>query len=209
MNGFFAFFGKFILILLVIGLLVGGGYYLGTGKLPVPGYNPPGAVTTTAPVTSPGQTPTATPQPKQVVKAGVSSGLSFSLYSIEVPMDWKVTQQHEDEPSPMDTLTITKGTYSIKIFQAATGGAMCLYPGDPDFEGPSSRFTTFVPITTKDGTILRRGSTTGGGFTLCQQGTENYGQPTSYGHISYKTPVPADDAILKEMDGLIASLKKQ
>ncbi len=208
MNGFFAFFGKFIFILLIISVLIGGGYYLGTGTLsflPVPG-----AVTTTAPTPPAEYTPAP---PKQVVKAGVASGLSFSLYSIEVPNDWKVTQQHEDEPSPMDTLTLRRGTYSIKIYQAATGGAMCLYPGDPDFEGPSSRYDIFVPITTKDGTILRRGGTTGGsattgGFTLCQKGTENYGQPTGYGHISYATPVPTDETFLKEMDAIISSLKK-
>lgn len=198
-----------MLVILIMMLLAVGGYVLGRGNFSVV-YNPPGAVTTTAP------TPTLTPTPKatKTVSAGVASGLSFGLYTIDVPDAWTVKQEHEDEPSPMDTLTITKGTYSIKIFQAATGGAMCLFPGDPDFEGPSSRYDTFVAITTKDGTALRRGGTTATsgstrGFTLCQKGTETYGQPTGYGHINFTTPATPDLAILAEMDAMIASLMKR
>jgi hypothetical protein len=57
-NGWiFLFPGKFILILVVIGLVLGGGYYLGKGKLPFAQYQAPGAVTTIEVVT---QIPTPT-----------------------------------------------------------------------------------------------------------------------------------------------------
>lgn len=84
---------------------------------------------------------------------------------------------------------------------------MCLYPGDAPFEGPSSSYTAFVQLTTTDGIVLRRGGS-GSGFTVCQKGAENYGQPTGFGHMSYTTPVAPDEAMLKQMDDMIKSLKK-
>lgn len=219
MDKFFSIFGKLALVFIILGVLFGLGYYFGTGTLPFPTSPAPGAVTTTA-ISAPTEaeptqrvSPTAAPQTK-TVNAGVTSGLSFTLYTVEVPDTWTVAKEHEDEPSPMDTLTLTRGQYKIKIFQAATGGAMCLYTGDPDFEGPSSRYDTFVVITTKDGTALRRSGTTETsgatrGFTVCQKGSDgSYGAPTTYGHIGYTTPLTADPSILTEMDAIIASLSK-
>ena len=124
-----------------------------------------------------------------------------------MPEGWTPNHVTTNEGTWVDTLTITNGAYQIKIFQAATGGAMCLYPGDADFEGPSSRYEAFVELTTKDGILLRRGGTTKG-FTVCQKSTENFGQPTVFGHTSYTTPATADTAIVKQMDEMIASLKK-
>lgn len=206
MDKFFAFFGKAILVIVIVGGLAGGGYYLGrSGKLnfgaPAPA---PEAVTTSA--------PTLTPMPTSVTREvtaglGAESGLSFTKYTIDVPEGWTPNRVTTSEGTWVDTLTITNGTYQIKIFQAATGGALCLYPGDPDFEGPSSRYEAFVELTTKDGILLRRGGGTKG-FTLCQKNTENFGQPTVFGHASYITPVTPDTAIVKQMDEMITSLKK-
>ncbi len=217
---FFAFLGKTVLVLLVIGLLAGGGYYLGkSGKLSFGSPAPaPEAATTTNPEaeTSATPTPTATPSAKtKTVTAGLGadSGLSFTKYTIDVPEGWTPNHTYTNEGTPLDTLTITNGAYQIKIFQAATGGAMCLYPGDADFEGPSSRYDTFVDLTTKDGVKLRRGGTIAAsgakrGFTVCQKGTEMFGLPTGFGHTGYTTPLTPDEAMLKDMDAMIASLKK-
>lgn len=221
---FFTFFGKAVLVLLVVGGLAGAGYYLGkSGKLSLGNAMPvPEAVTTTDPnqesitnTLTPTASATATPKATKTVTAGLGaeSGLSFTKYSMQIPEGWVTNHTYTNEGTPVDTLTITNGAYQIKIFQAATGGAMCLYPGDADFEGPSSRYDTFVNLTTKDGIVLRRGGTvaasgTKRGFTVCQKGTESYGQPTGFGHTSYSTPLTPDEAILKEMDGMISSLKK-
>lgn len=151
-------------------------------------------------------------KPTTIISAGLGkdSGLSFTKYQITVPEGWTPDHVTTNEGTWADTLILTKGTTKLKIFQAATGGALCLYQGDADFEGPSSRYDTYVAITTTDGVILRRGSTKGSssGYTMCQKGTDSYGQPTVFGHMSLTTTLSADDALLTEVDGMIATLKK-
>lgn len=142
--------------------------------------------------------------------AGVSksAGLSFDNYSIITPSDW--ISKKESQTNMDERLTLSKGEYSISIFQAATGGALCLYPGDADFEGPSSKFEVFTTLTTKDGRILRRsGDKKGTTFTICQKSPDNsYQQPTNYGHISVKLAADFTPEILTEVDSIISSLKK-
>jgi hypothetical protein len=221
MDKLFSLFGKFMLILFIVGTLVGGGYFVGTR------YNLFGKGVSVTPTpkdaleTEPTPQDFSAPPPppamsKQLVSGGVppSGGLSFFQYTIAVPTDWVVSRE-SNESVPVDTVTVTKGEYQIKIFQAATGGAMCLYPGDPAFEGPSSAYDTFVDLTLKDGTILRRSGTNAvgpsgkRGFTVCQKSIyDNYQQPTPYGHASYNTPATPDQTILTEMDAIIASFEK-
>jgi hypothetical protein len=223
MEKFFSFFGKAVLVILVVGTLAGGGYYVGkSGKFSIGLTTPaPEAVSTTNPETtttlamSPSTSTTPTAMAKTMITAGLGkeSGLSFTKYTIEVPEGWTPAHTTTNDGTYVDTLTIVKGAYQVKIFQAATGGAMCLYPGDADFEGPSSKYETFVDITTKDGIILRRGGSIAAngpsrGYTLCQKGSESYGQPTGFGHTGYTTPITPDANVLLEMDGMIKSLKK-
>lgn len=224
MEKFFAFFGKLMLGIVLVAALAGGGYYLGKSGTIDLGLSTsiPAAVSTTSPdaVSSQEETvtttsPTTTSAPTKTITAGVSadSGLSFSRYTMQIAAGWTDIHTAENIGTPIDTLTITKGQYEIKIFQAATGGALCLYPGDADFMGPSSRYDTYVDITTADSLTLRRGTTNAvngakRGFTFCHKGPESYGQPTTFGHMSYTTPITPDAAILKEMDGMIQSLKK-
>jgi hypothetical protein len=224
MEKFFTFFGKLMVGIVVIAALAGGGYYLGkSGTIDLGLSTPaPEAVSTTSPDALPTQrdtmpitNPTTTSTPTKTITAGVSadSGLSFSRYTIQVADGWTDIHTSENTGTPIDTLTITKGQYEIKIFQAATGGALCLYPGDDDFMGPSSRYDTYVDITTADTFTLRRGTTntvngTKRGFTFCHKGPENYGQPTTFGHMTYTTPLSPDANTLKEMDGMIQTLKK-
>ena len=212
MDKLFAVFGKLAIILLVVGAVAGGAYYYGVKK--------------TAPVSSPTQTaasvgtetptPPASPKATKTVEGGVpkSAGLSFDLYTIKVPVEWVVTK---DTSTPAyEKLTITKGAYQLTIMQGATGGAMCLYPGDPDFEGPSSRYTKFVELKTQDGRAVRRSGTDDPpyqgkvGFTVCQENVEgDFGQPTNYGHVGYSLPTGFDNEILLEMDAMVTSLKKK
>lgn len=226
MEKFFSLFGKFVLIVLVISALAGGGYYLGrSGKVSLGGQTQkPEAVSTTNPEEMPTPTTDIGLMPEKIPEEfkkpiimtaglGADSGLSFTKYQIAIAEGWTPDYTSENIGTPVDTLVIKNGAYEIKIFQAATGGAMCLYPGDADFEGPSSRYDTFVTFTTKDGVTLRRGGTnaasgTKRGFTVCQKGTETYGQPTVFGHISYTTPLTPDESMLKVMDEMIRGLKK-
>lgn len=211
MDKFFAVFGKLILVLLVLGLVGGGAYYYGQKKESPSSSQTPEE--TLSAKSSPSPSGTAS---KKTVEGGVpkSAGLSYDQYTLEVGAEWAVSK---DTSSPAyEKLTLSKGAYLLTIMQGATGGAMCLYPGDPDFEGPSSRFTKFVDLTTKDGRNLRRSGTdeppVGGktGFTVCMGNSEGaYNQPTVFGHMSYSLPTGYDNAILFEMDAIVSSLKKR
>jgi hypothetical protein len=224
MDRFFSIFGKLVLIIVVLVVIGGAGFYLGrnwqkseTSLMPTPTLQPVEMNIPISPTISNQQNIVTTPPPlpeKKSVEGGVSSGLSFSQYTIMVPGDWLTNRESSNQGTPMDKITISKNGYEISIYQAATGGALCLYPGDPVPEGPSSSFKFYQSISGSDGIIYRRswgdevnpaGTKS---FTVCQKGTGDYGQPTSFGHISYKTPTSYDDSVLKEMDGMIASLKK-
>lgn len=206
---------KYLITILITALVVGAGavaYF--KGWVPTLSFNKPQAVST-----STSNEPTATPEvvtPSASPSAGftrVKSGgiLVFNAYTIDVPTDW--TYSKEGAPSGdivSDKLIIKNGVYQISIYQAATGGAPCLYPGDSDVEGPSSRFTSFVEITTATGDKLRRGVAQGStsGFTVCELQSGGYGQPTAFGHIAIASPVSPTSAILNEIDSILASLRK-
>lgn len=208
---------KYLIVCVLTALIVGIGvtaYF--KGWLPTVSFNKPQAVSvenseilntpSLAPVVSPSASPSAG---FTVVKAG--GILGFKAYSIDVPTDW--TYLKEAAPTgdiSVDKLILTKDGYRITIFEAATGGAACLYQGDPDQEGPSSRFSTFVNITTATGDKLRRGKVDGGasGFAVCELQSGGYGQPTSFGHISVSTPPVPTQAVLDQIDTILSSLKK-
>lgn len=205
MEKFFSIFGKIMLIVLVLGSLTYGGYYFGrktvSVKERVAGNDevvPASAVPTLLP----------TPHALSTIVAGLpkSAGLSFDQYSVITPSDW--VSKKESQTAMDEKLVLSNGEYIINIFQAATGGALCLYNGDAEFEGPSSRFTKFVDLTTKDNRSLRR-SGEGNAFTVCQKsGDGSYQQPTNYGHIAIKTAANPTAEMLSEIDQIISSLKK-
>lgn len=209
MDKFFNIFGKIILTVIILFAMAYGGYYFGKQTKSI---TKPEAVktedntqNTSLPV------PTPTTKPLITITGGVakSSGLSFDQYSLKASEDWKVTK--ENQTAMDEKLILTKdGNYSISIFQAATGGALCLYDNDPDFEGPSSRFKTYKELTTQDARILRRsGDLNATAFTICQKGQDgSFQQPTNYGHISVKLPSTWDQKVLDEIDSIISSLKK-
>lgn len=219
MDKFFSIFGKFVLVMALLGGIAYGAYSLGRTTAPTaPGAASTAITPTIEPTMDPGLTPEKLPAELKstVITAGVGaeSGLSFAKYQITVPSGWTPNHVTTNEGTWVDTLTLTKGTSTLKIFQAATGGAMCLYTGDTDFEGPSSRYDSYVDIKTADGITLRRGTTNTNngvtkGYAMCQKGTESFGQPTGYGHMSLITSLTPDPALLAEVDAMIASLKKQ
>lgn len=208
MERFFSIFGKVVLVLIVLGAMSYGGYYFGKQAKEI---KKPEAVKTTTELdekTSPATSSTAKPIVTLVGGVNKSAGLSFDQYSVTTPNDW--ASKKESQTTMDEKLILSKDGYSISIFQAATGGALCLYPGDAAFEGPSSKFEIFIPLTTKDGRILRRsGDKNGTAFTVCQKGQDgSFQQPTNYGHISIKLPTIWDQTGLDEVDAIISSLKK-
>lgn len=226
MDKFFSVFGKLVLILILFAGIAGAAFYFGKKYSPSQPsqssqFTQPTSSPTSYPTSSPSATssptnfPSPTPIIKKIISAGVASGLSFSLYTIAVPTDWAVAKEHSDSTPPLDKLTLTKSGYELSIYQAATGGALCIYPGVTPPEGPSSIFSSYVEFAGADGKIYRRGEATGassGGkktLTVCQKSEDSFGQPTGFGHISYKIPVSFDEGILKEMDGMVVSLSKK
>lgn len=213
MEKFFTIFGKVMLVALILGALTYGGYYFGKQTKPnneVVKNNEEKVIQQEVPTQV-----LITPSPLVTIVAGVpkSAGLSFDQYSIMAPEGW--SSKKESQTQLDEKLILEKDGYTISIFQAATGGAVCLYTGDADFEGPSSRYETFSSIVTKDNRNLRRSqnapsnNTIGTSFTVCQKSPDNsYQQPTSYGHISIKVPSAWDEEGLKVVDSIITSLKK-
>ncbi len=203
MEKFFSIFGKIALILLILGGVSYGSYYLGNRALLV---KKPQSLQTEVPEA------TASPELKKMttINGGLnkSAGLSFDSYTLEVPDGW--ISKKESQTAQDEKLILTKNDYSISIFQAATGGALCLYPGDPDFGGPSSRYQEFKEIKNKDGRILRRSGDVGQiAFTVCMKSADgSYQQPTIYGHISVKLPQNWTKEILDEIDTILSSLRK-
>lgn len=210
MDKFFSLFGKLVLVVVLVGGVAYGAYTFGK-RTPTTQPTPGAASTTAAPSPKPSVEPVT-----KVVTAGLdaSSGLSFTKYQMTVPEAWVVDHKTTNEGTWVDTLTITKGKTELKIFQAATGGAICLYPTDTPMEGPSSTYDTYVEITTATGQLMRRSTTTASsgttkGFTICMKSSYgNFQLPTIFGHMSLKTDLTPDPAILAEVDGMIASLKK-
>ncbi len=193
-----------MIVVIILGSLTYGGYYFGKQTKTIDEIKIRKEKIPTSP------SPTTSPLPLITIVAGLpkSAGLSFDQYSIMILADW-ITKK--DSQTAMDEkLILEKDGYSISIFQAATGGALCLYPGDSEFEGPSSKYEVFTALTTKDGRNLRRsGDKNGTAFTVCQKSVDNsYQQPTNYGHISIKIPANFTPEMLTEVDSIISSLKK-
>lgn len=204
MDKFFSFFGKLVVGVLIVGALVGGGYFLGTGKFTPPTYSPPAAVTTAPPAETPTPAPTIA---GQTVAGGGLSGTSFVSYTITVPQPWTVKK--EENAGITQKVTISRGQYAIAIYQAPTGGSVCVYPGDPAAD-MSSQFGPYVTIRDASGNEFRRAPPAGnsGGFTLCQKGPSLFGLPTIYGHVTYAVPAESDPATIKEMDAIFATIRK-
>lgn len=191
-----------ILLLIVISATA---FYLGQNFNKTSNTLPSPSTTNQNAQTTPNLTPT--PTQAQSFRAVPAGGvLTYAAYTIDIPLDWTYTK---DDGKDIDALIITKGNYKLQIMQGGMGGAMCLYPGDADTEGPSSRFTSFVAITTLSGNLLRR--VEGGpqsAISICEKQKFGWEQPTSFGAISYLVP-GRDPEILKIMDAMITSLKKR
>ena len=216
----FSLIGKIVAAVVVIALLVGGGLYLGqsmnknsqnqTQTSPTPSQ----AGANTTPILSGQASPSAAPTTNyqvgmKTITAGPAGGTSFGVYAVDIPAGW--TNVHE-KTDITDKLTITKGAYSLSIYQAPMGGGGCLYPGDAPAE-MSQTFTDFINVKGKVDELRRSWNQTAAKtitYTICKKGTDgSYGTFSSFGSISAASPNPADKAILAEIDSMLASIVKQ
>lgn len=191
-----------ILITIVI-LLTGTVSYLAGRQNIVPIPSPTPTASAIAPAKA-DPTLLPSPQPLQTIKGG--GILSFPKYSLQASSDWvPVREQGQDN----EKITLTNGVYSLSITQGGFGGSICLYPGDPDQEGPSGRYISFIELTTKSGDKLRRSTPqTGSGFGICQLTQYGWGAPTLYGAIGLKVPALPTPEMLQEIDNILLSLTK-
>jgi hypothetical protein len=199
-----------ILTVIVIFLAAGVAYFYGkstvnnqvVNTLPTP-TSTTTVQPTTAIVVTPGPTATVTPAAKKVNGGGI---LSFPKYELTIPADWVNTRE---VPGPdAEKIVLKKGKYEVSILEGGFGGAACLYPGDPDLEGPSGRYEQFVEITTKSNDLLRRSWSGTGGFAICQKTQYGWGAPSLYGHIGITVPDTYTKEMITEIDGILASIKK-
>lgn len=207
-----------LLALLVVGVLVG--YFLANNKIsvsskndkisstPAPTSAQSGGSSNSNPTTTTVPTPT-TSASKKTVSSGLTNSGAFKPYTVQVPTGWTDNREN-DANAGIDKLTLTKGTYSLVIYQAAFGGGGCTYPGDP----PAQMAQNFTNMAEISGGQYRRSWNTGGGsttsYTICQKASDgSYGSPTQFGAISAKSPEPGDAATMAEIDSMIASITKQ
>ena len=212
MGKFISALGKIILILAILAAMIYGGYYFGIKTKEI--EKPQAETTSNEELTVESPIPTIEEEKLITINGGVTknAGLSFDQYSLKASDEWIIKRDNQEVNQIIvdEKLYLTKGEYQINIFQGATGGALCLYPTDANFEGPSSRFEYFKELNTQDERILRRsGNINDTRFTICQKSTDGtFMQPTTYGHVSIKLPENWNQETLDEIDLILSSLNK-
>lgn len=204
--------GAIIFLALVV---AAAAVYLGMQKKPETASTIPPTSTPPTPTTTVETPITLTPSTKMKVLSYTSTKLkdnSASAYTISYPSDWQKDTKR-DEIS--DLLTLTKGEYSIKIYQAPMGGSGCTFKGDaPSEMSQDYSNKEFVEIKTGDTTFRRVKIDVGKPpvptYTFCASNPStkgSFGSPTSFGAITYTVPATTDEVTLSQMDSVIASLK--
>lgn len=217
MDKFFSAFGKLVVILLVIGVLLGGGYYLGKKYGMVPSSSQPNTQVTTVPTNTIAATgsvsPTVSQQQADPHVAIYGGGINpFNKYLMSGFKSWTKTVDHTNA---MDKLTLTSGDYQLVILQAALGGGGCTFPGDQPQAMSVPLSNPVVQIPLLDGTFLKRGQADSGTnpgkatYTVCQQSQGGYSTLTSFGVITYTVPLNPDQQTVAMMDAMVGSLQKQ
>lgn len=194
-----------LLVVLVVALTGVVGYFAGrTGVTPTPTLAPSEVVSPSPLPVASAPTPTPSPISQKVTGGGI---LSFPRYELTIPASW--THTRESNTKDDEKIVVQGGSYKISIQQGGFGGAMCLYPGDSDTEGPAGRYTTYVELTTGSGDKFRRSTPQSGtGFGICYLSQYGWGAPTVYGHISLTTPVNPTAQDLSVVDAILSSFTK-
>lgn len=163
--------------------------------------------------TSPTQAPTKSAKETKTFTSAKFPDLSFKGYTLTYPADWELSEERKDLPTPISTVTLTKDGYTLKIYQAATGGAGCIYEGEVP-EGPFSDYRNNEYKDIESFAILRQTESPNNGkmsYAYCQKSEteDSFGQPTSVGHMSVATGVEEPDPqIVVEIEEIVKSIKE-
>lgn len=213
MNHFFTVLGKLTLFALILVGVGAGAYYLGTKNPSVDTTKKEFIVASSSALVSPTSTTQTLPsQEKTIVTAGAAQ---MTPYTVTVSSEW--TAKNELAQDDMDKLILSKDGYLITIYQAGMGGALYSFPDTPHDEGPmvqkyTGSFTDFTGVNDEKYRRIDSSSQNKPGeksFTVLVKGTGAYTSPTTFGAISYTTPLNPDPKVLGEMDQIIASLQKK
>jgi len=213
MNHFFAVLGKLTLFVVIIALVGGGAYYLGTKNPSVDTTKKEFIVASSDTLISPTETvASSSSQATTPVSAGAKQ---MTPYTIAVPIDW--TTKNDLAQDDMDKLVVSKNGYLITIYQAGMGGMIYSFPDTPQDDGPMvQKYTgSYTDITGVNGERYRRIDSSSQNkpgeksYTVLMKGTSAFTNPTTFGAISYTTPLSPDSKVLAEMDQIIASLQKK
>lgn len=210
MDKFFSVFGKVILILLILGVIGAGAYYLGQKSATKNSQNQSTAVSTTKIPDTPTPTieamkpsPTTTISSRKSISAGIPK---WSLYVLSIPTGW-TNKEESNESAQTDKLTLTKNSNTLVISQGAGGGGSCTYGSEPSQE-MGQHFDSFIGITGFNNQFRRGTNDAGKTYQICEKGSGGYGFPTTFGYITYNIS-SVSDSILVEMDSIVASILKQ
>lgn len=203
---------KYLVIILITAVLVFAGAAFYFKGLPKTGISSPTATPeSTATPVSATNVPVASVEPQTTSEITAGGILVFKKYSVTLPVGWESKKEYSPDPNvQIDRLILSKTGYKVTIYQAPTGGAICLYPGMPKVDGPTSMYDSFVEVTTASGEKLRKGTSgVNTSSTVCEFQSDNWSAPTSFGHISIEVPGNGGtSAMVQEIDSILKSIKK-
>ncbi len=214
-NKFFEIFGRLALVIIIIVGIAGVAYYYGSQKNDTDKKEKEIVVAvneSVSPTSAVNQSPTKAPVAKVQIKAGATG---HTLYTVSVPADWKSSKDEVNNSDSSDTLTLSKDGYSLVIHQANMGGSLYSFE-DAKVDGPFAQEYkgTYVDFTGVNGEKYRRIDASSQNkpgeknFTVVEKKTDSYQAPTTFGALSYTTPLSPASDLLDEMDDIVASLKK-
>ena len=132
-------------------------------------------------------------------------------FKLHYPESWKAA--HEELPIGY-LILLQKGSVRLRIFNTATHGGQCLYPGDPYVENFARKFTDFTEIEKGNGIIWRLSKAEefnefGYDYVVCQKGDhEQWGDSTRVGWISlHDTNHQYDDATRTEVVEILKKME--
>jgi hypothetical protein len=139
-------------------------------------------------------------------------GSSLSGFKLKYPADWSLD---ETENENFYSLLLTVDNVSFKVDQANIGGGGCLYPGDPDRDGPYTRVGEYLELVFNNGTIWRLGPETHNNdpenepITVCQRrsGEDEFSSITSIGATGIVFSGTADQVILEEIVQILSTIE--
>lgn len=218
-NKFFEIFGRVMLIIIVLGSIAGAAYFYGMSRSVTSKVEKDLDLTvdesdidTSTNYDSNATQPTVAPVAKVQVAAGA---VEHTKYTASVPEDWTVTKDPSSS-NDMDKLTLTKNGYTVVIYQANMGGSMYSF-SDAKVDGPFAQeytgtYSDFIGATGEKFRRIDSSSQNKPGeknYGVLVFGSDAYQTPTTFGGISYTTPLNPTKGMLDEMDSIIGSLKKQ